>query len=98
MRQTRIAILEALARNLQDGGMVFVEFKVFPGATAAKIPPNHAHWAENMVAKRTNSLSDVWITPDALGRVYDDFRIFFFEIALLDIALTNDHHEYQPNI
>lgn len=97
MRQTRIKILEALARNLKPGGMVFAEFKVFPGATAAKIPPNHAHWTENMVAKETNSRSDVWITPDAMGLVYEDFRLFFSEIAIFEIDHATGHYEYKPN-
>ena len=97
MRQTRIRILEALARNLKPGGMVFAEFKIFPGATAAKIPPNHAHWTENMVAKHTNSAADVWITPDALGMVYEDFRLIFTDIALVEIDLALEHYEYKPN-
>jgi 2-polyprenyl-3-methyl-5-hydroxy-6-metoxy-1,4-benzoquinol methylase len=97
MRQTRIRILEALARNLKSGGMVFAEFKVFPGATAAKIPPNHAHWTENMVAKHTNSRADVWITPDALGMVYEDFRLFFADIALVEIDFAPEHYEHKPD-
>jgi len=96
MRQTRIRILEALARNLMPGGMVFAEFKIFPGATAAKIPTNHAHWTENMVAKYTNSAADVWITPDALGMVYEDFRLFFADIGLVEIDLALEHYEYKP--
>ncbi len=96
MRQTRIDILRALSRALGPDGMVFVEFKVFPGATPAKIPPNHAHWTENMVATHTNSRSDVWITPDALGLVYEDFRLFFSDVALLEFDLATNHYDPVP--
>lgn len=96
MRQTRIKILESLARNLRSGGMVFCEFHVFPGVTAAKIPRNHAHWTENMVAKSTNSRSDVWVTPDALGLVYEDFRLFFSDIAFVEIDVASEKYEFDP--
>lgn len=96
MRQTRIKILEALARNLKPGGMVFAQLLIFPGVTAGKIPPNHAHWAENMVATRTNSAADVWITPDALGMVYDDFRLFFADITFVEMDLPAPHYDYKP--
>lgn len=96
MRQTRIKILESMARNLRQGGMAFVELKLFPGATAAKIPMNHAHWAENMVAIKTNSESDVWVTPDSIGLVYDDFRLFFKDIAFIEVDVADDHYQYSP--
>ena len=97
MRQTRIKILESLAHVLRDDGMVFIELKMYPGATPAKIPVNHAHWTENMIAKETNSKNDVWITPDSLGMVYEDFRLFFQDVAILDLDRENvDHYTYQP--
>lgn len=96
MRQTRISILRELSRALCDDGMVFVELKVFPGATPAKIPPRHAHWTENMVATRTNSESDVWVTPDSLGMVYEDFRLFFADVALMEFDLPVNHYDPDP--
>lgn len=96
MRQTRIAILRALAATLAPEGMVFVELKLFPGATPAKIPPRHAHWTENMVATHTNSASDVWVTPDAIGLVYEDMRLFFHDIALMEFDLATNHYDPDP--
>lgn len=96
MRQTRIRILEALARNLKPSGMVFAQFMMFPGVTAAKIPFNHAHWTENMVAKHTNSRADVWVTPDAMGMVYDDFRLFFADVAIVEMDYPTTYYEYRP--
>ncbi len=97
MRLTRLKILESLAANLKDDGMVFVEFKTYPGATAGKIPHNHAHWTENMVAQHTNSASDVWITPDAIGLVMDDFRLFFDDVAVFEFDLGQDLYNYNPD-
>lgn len=97
MRETRIAILRSLAKVLAPDGMIFIELKIFPGATPAKIPPQHAHWSENMVATYTNSASDVWVTPDALGMVYGDFRLFFFDIALIEFDLGTNHFEFNPS-
>ncbi|MCC7283006.1 MAG: class I SAM-dependent methyltransferase [Acetobacteraceae bacterium] len=97
MRQTRINILRALANALAPEGMVFVELKLFPGATPAKIPARHAHWSENMVATHTNSASDVWVTPDALGMVYEDVRLFFFDIAMIEFDLATNHYDPDPH-
>ena len=97
MRQTRIKVLDALSQTLVESGMIFIEFKTFPGVTAAKIPANHAHWSENMVAKETNSLADVWVTPDALGMVYEDFQLFFEDIAILETTRDVDHYKFDPN-
>lgn len=96
MRQTRLKILEAMARNLKPGGLCFIELKVFPGATAAKIPHNHAHWSENMLARHTNSASDVWVTPDAMGMVYEDFRNFYTDIGMMELDTGVDLYNYVP--
>ncbi len=93
---TRLKILESMAQNLNDNGMVFIEFKIFPGVTSGKIPPNHAHWTENMVAQHTNSSSDVWITSDSVGLVMDDFRLFFDDIAVFEFDLGLDFYNYNP--
>lgn len=96
MRQTRLKILEAMSKTLKPGGLCFVELKIFPGATSAKIPPNHAHWSENMVARHTNSASDVWVTPDALGMVYEDFRNYYTDVGMLELDTGVDLHTYVP--
>lgn len=102
MRQTRIKILEDLARTLANGGMIFAQFNIFPGITAAKIPVRHAHWTENMVAQKTNAQHDVFITPDALGLVYEDFRLFFKRVAIIEGETRGnfrnfDHYHCDPN-
>lgn len=94
MRQTRIDILRSLANSLKDDGMVFIELKIFPGATQRRIPHNHASWDENMLARRTNSASDVWVTPDTLGMVYDDLRLFFKDIAMIESDSSLDYYNY----
>ena len=94
MRQTRIQMLEAMSRNLKDEGLCFIELKIFPGATPAKIPVNHAHWTENTVSRFTNSAADVWVTPDALGLVYEDFRLFYNDVGMLEMDTGADLYEY----
>lgn len=80
MRQTRIDILRAMHRSLRPGGVVALEFFSYPGATAARVPRNHATWDMNMTAEDTNSRADVWITADQLGLVYNDLRLFFRDV------------------
>lgn len=97
MRQTRIDILRAMHRCLRPGGVVALEFKAFPGATAARVPHNHATWSMNMTAEDTNSRADVWITGDQLGHVYDDFRLFFRDVAFQEIDLADNYFTYSPD-
>lgn len=97
MRLTRLKIIEHMAACLKPGGMCFVEFKLFPGATKERIPANHAHWTENKPAKYTNSRSDVWITPDELGLVYQDFALFFKDVFMLEAETGKNHFEMDPN-
>lgn len=100
MRQTRLAILASMARCLKPDGMVFVGLKIFPGATDARIPRQHAAWRENMVAKLSNSRHDVMVTPDSLGEVYLDFRLNFSDICIRDVDSRSDeaaYFEYDEN-
>nr|WP_286177302.1 class I SAM-dependent methyltransferase [Rhodopirellula sp. JC639] len=97
MRQTRIAILEALCKSLKPGGMIFAELRVFPGATASRIPVNHAHWTENRPARDTNSAADVWVTRDSLGELVEDFRLFFDDIGVQEFDLKQDLYEYKAD-
>lgn len=97
MRQTRIEILRALSKNLNKGGMIFVELKIYPGVTQARIPQAHAHWTENVPASGSNSESDVFVTPDALGLVYEDFKLFFYEVNMTEIHTGELHYEFKPD-
>jgi SAM-dependent methyltransferase len=96
MRQTRISIIEHMYACLKPGGMCFLEFKLFPGVTKDRIPANHARWTENRPAKYTNSASDVWITPDELGLVYQDLSMFFRDVFMLEAETGWNHFEMDP--
>lgn len=97
MRQTRIEILRALSKNLNKSGMIFVELKIYPGVTPARIPRAHAHWTENVTASGSNSDSDVFVTPDALGLVYEDFKLFFYEVNMTEIHTGELLHQYNED-
>jgi 2-polyprenyl-3-methyl-5-hydroxy-6-metoxy-1,4-benzoquinol methylase len=98
MRQTRIDIMRAMSKALKPDGMVFLEYKIYPGATINRIPENHAQWSENMVAKQTNSKSDVWITPDSLGQAYEDMRLFFNDVAIVEMDSPGaDYYTPRPD-
>lgn len=97
MRQTRIQLLSEIARCLKDDGYLCLEFKVYPGVDKRQIPANHAAWHENRTARRTNSMSDVWITPDALGEVFADFHLFFADIQMTQISMRDNYADYNPD-
>ena len=98
LRQTRIDILRAMQRCLRPGGVVALEFRAYPGATADRVPHNHATWAMNMTADDTNSRADVWITGDQLGHVYEDFRLFFSDVQFQDFDMNSaNYFTYDPN-
>lgn len=100
MRQTRIEILRAMSQCLKPGGTVVIEFPIYPSIDAARIPTQHVPWRANRASTDTNSAADVWITPDQLGEVYDDFRLYFVDLSLTEIdqwtnpAATNDADTY----
>ncbi len=96
MRQTRIDILRSLHRCLRPGGVIFLEFQCFPGVTMHRVPPNHALWTMNMTAEDTNSKADVWITPDQLGFVYDDLRLYFRDIQFQDLDTSENYFKHSP--
>ena len=51
----------------------------------------------NMTADHTNSRSDVWITGDQLGMVYDDMRLFFRDLQFQEIDLAENYFRYDPD-
>jgi 2-polyprenyl-3-methyl-5-hydroxy-6-metoxy-1,4-benzoquinol methylase len=95
MRQTRIDIVKAMYDSLNASGMIFLEYKIFPGITKNLIPRNHASWMENRPAEKSNSECDVWITPEELGYVYADLRIFFKDIVMIEMDDTSDKFNFQ---
>lgn len=98
MRQTRLLILSALNDKLNDEGIICIEFKIFPGIRDSKIPSQHASWQENRVSKYTNSLSDVWVTAESLGQVYDDFRLYFHDVQFLEIDNHANYYQRSEGI
>ncbi len=97
MRQTRIDIMRSMHRCLRPGGVVLLEFQCFPGVTAHRVPRNHATWSMNMTAEDTNSKADVWITPDQLGHVYDDLRLWFRDIQFQELDSGENYFAYAPD-
>jgi hypothetical protein len=97
MRLTRTHILESMHECLRPGGVVAIEFFVYPGVDTRRIPRNHAAWTENRPAEDTNSGCDVWITPDQLGEVYQDFRLFFSDLELQEFDLFDDYTPYDAD-
>jgi SAM-dependent methyltransferase len=94
MRHTRTRIFEEMAARLRPGGVVVVEFFIYPGVDVHRIPRNHAKWTENRPARDTNSGCDVWITPDQLGEVYQDFRLFFADLQIQEFDIFDDYTPY----
>jgi 2-polyprenyl-3-methyl-5-hydroxy-6-metoxy-1,4-benzoquinol methylase len=94
MRQTRIEIIKSMYNSLNEAGMVFLEYKIYPGISKAQVPRNHATWEENRVAISTNSGCDVWITPEDIGLLYQDLRLYFKDICFIEVDIPNDKYNY----
>ena len=98
MRQTRIKIVEAMFDALNEKGMIFLEYKIFPGINTRQIPKEHASWDQNRVAKHTNSRCDVWLTPDELGMLYSDLRLYFKDIFIMEVDNVNEKFEFNADM
>lgn len=82
-RTVRNRILESMASVLKEGGMVSVQLNYYPDHTAPKVPSPHVPWdADRFDAPGTNSDADVWVTPDQLHLMLDDFRRWFRDVRL----------------
>jgi SAM-dependent methyltransferase len=90
MRQSRIDILRSLARSLKPGGCLVIELFTYPTIDASRIPLQHVPWRANRPSPGTNSESDVWVTPDQFGEVYDDVRLWFRDVCLQEIDLWDN--------
>ena len=90
MRQTRIDIIRSLARTLKPGGTVVLEFLYYPSIHASQVPLPHVPWNQNRTSPGTNSMADVWVTPDMLGEVADDMRLSFRDVSLQDVDLWDN--------
>lgn len=90
-RSIRIQILSAIYEALSEGGVVHIQFHFYPTTMAPDVPSPHAPWdADNYSATATNSEADVWVTPDQLGLVWQDFGRFFLDLrfTFIDFPAT----------
>ncbi len=94
MRQTRLEIIKSMYDSLNDAGMVFLEYRIYPGISKRLIPSNHASWDENKVAITSNSECDVWITPEDIGLLYQDLRLYFRDVFFLEVDVANDKYNF----
>jgi SAM-dependent methyltransferase len=91
VRQTRLSILEAIHKVLNHNGVVHIQFHYYPTLRADQVPGNHACWtAERTDASSTNSDADVWITPDELQILLDDFGRYFKDVNLRFVDFPDD--------
>lgn len=93
VRSIRRSIFHAMAAALKPHGMVSLQCHYYPDHTAKTIPYPHAAWsADNTGATTTNSGADVWVTPDHLGLVAQDFSDMFTDVQLQLCTGTPDYH------
>ncbi|MFZ5830270.1 MAG: class I SAM-dependent methyltransferase [Planctomycetota bacterium] len=90
VRTVRTAILRSIARALKPDGSLFIQFQFYPTFKATTIPENHAAWDQDKTsAVGTNSQADVWVTPDRLAQVWEDFSAIFHDVRFQFIEIPN---------
>ncbi|MDD3013271.1 MAG: class I SAM-dependent methyltransferase [Candidatus Gastranaerophilales bacterium] len=88
VRSIRNSIFESISKVLKDDGVFYIQMHFYPGITSSQIPENHADWLDDKTdAKSTNSASDVWITSESLGFVYNDFSKYFQDLRFQFVKL-----------
>lgn len=90
MRQTRISIMRSVAQCLKPGGTAVFEFFYYPTIESARIPLPHVPWSANVTSPGTNSEADVWLTPDTLGELHADMRLWFRDVGLQEIEVWDN--------
>ena len=90
-RAVRNAIIASIADALRDGGMVSIQLHYYPDHSSLQVPAPHVPWAvDKFDAEGTNSDADVWVTPDQLHIVLEDFRKHFQDIRLQFIEFPQE--------
>lgn len=88
-RFLRLKLLEQIQARLAENGVFIVNFQYYPHLNRETIPSPHAFWTDNKVARLSNSNADVFVTPDGLPHLLEDFRAFFDNITLRFKAMPN---------
>lgn len=90
-RAVRLSILRDMRRVLRNGGMVAIQFHYYPNLHDKDVPRPHVPWtADAFDARGTNSEADVWITPESIATVLEDFRQHFSDPALFFCEFPDD--------
>ena len=90
-RSIRSQILAAMARALRPGGVVSVLFHFYGSHRVESVPAPHVGWgADNFDAAGGNGVTDVWVTPDVLPQVLEDFSRHFVDVRLQFVDFARD--------
>ncbi|MDD3014532.1 MAG: methyltransferase [Candidatus Gastranaerophilales bacterium] len=90
VRGIRNNILESFYKTLKDNGVFYIQMKFYPEINKNQINREHACWAQDRTdVKVTNGFADVWITPDQLVEVYQDFSTYFNDISFQFVEFNN---------
>ena len=82
-RSIRRAMLVAIAHTLRPGGMVSIQLPFFPDRTASTVPGANVPWSWDELDIRPGPRpGEVWLTPDQLPLVLEDFSTAFADLRL----------------
>lgn len=82
-RAIRNKLLASMARVLRPGGVVFVQMHFYNDRSAGTVPSPHVPWhADDFDAPWTGGAAEVWVTPDALPLLLEDFSRHFVDLRL----------------
>lgn len=97
VRTIRNSILRSMAALLTPRGMVSIQMQFYPYTPSSHVPAPHSAWSvDNTAATSTNSCADVWMTPDQLDLVYQDFAGLFKDVRMQFIEMPNDTVDSHP--
>ena len=76
-------MLVAIAHTLRPGGMVSIQLPFFPDRTASTVPGANVPWSWDELDIRPGPRpGEVWLTPDQLPLVLEDFSTAFADLRL----------------
>lgn len=92
-RSVRNEILDAWARVLKPGGMIFVQLPFFPHQRVDTITPPNLPWsADGFDIGEELDDAQVWPTPDELALIHDDFSRHFSDLRLQVVDFPSNTH------
>jgi SAM-dependent methyltransferase len=96
-RAIRRELLQAMRRTLRPHGVIVVQLRFCPDLRAKKLARPHLPWSADPVIEGANAgAADVWVTPDELHMVYEDFSRCFANVALQTTDLRPTPHDPRP--